>query len=567
MISALGSRLFRRKTLEADVMKTELNRCLKTSDLVLIGIGSMVGSGMYVLTGEITHTTTGPAIVLSFLVAGLVSGLSAWCYAEFGSQVPKAGSAYVYTYLTIGEFAAFVIGWNLILEHVIGAAAIVRGLMGYINEISNEWFENSLPETFQDQKFDPYTSVIVLVICCLVCLGVKESVLANNFLTLINISVAFFVIFGGIYFFNWSNFSSPDGFFPFGVGSILDGAAQAYFAFVGYDSIAIASEEALTPSFSIPFALAFDVLFVGSLYCAVSFSLILLVPYDKVDEDAAFASAFKYNGWQWAAYVVSIGAIAAMTCAMLGTVFTMPRCIYAMANDGLIFRSLAKVSPKTQTPIIATILGSLGIAVFAFFLTLNELAEFMSIGTLLAYIIIALAVIVLRYSPNSLLKHSDLDLSINEGPRLGKAQINSLSLFVVMVMATNLFIACASWVSDEYLWPMVAVISISSIITFVILIYLDAISTENPNLNEFRVPFVPYLPGLSVFINFQLMTRLNYFTWIRFALWMLVGFVVYFLYGMRNSSLCREKVENNQKVYGSTDETKHLHEESSITSE
>ena len=397
--------------------------------------------------------------------------------------------------------------------------------------------------------------------------GVKESVLANNFLTLINISVAFFVIFGGIYFFNWSNFSSPDGFFPFGVGSILDGAAQAYFAFVGYDSIAIASEEALTPSFSIPFALAFDVLFVGSLYCAVSFSLILLVPYDKVDEDAAFASAFKYNGWQWAAYVVSIGAIAAMTCAMLGTVFTMPRCIYAMANDGLIFRSLAKVSPKTQTPIIATILGSLGIAVFAFFLTLNELAEFMSIGTLLAYIIIALAVIVLRYSPNSLLKHSDLDLSINEGPRLGKAQINSLSLFVVMVMATNLFIACASWVSDEYLWPMVAVISISSIITFVILIYLDAISTENPNLNEFRVPFVPYLPGLSVFINFQLMTRLNYFTWIRFALWMLVGFVVYFLYGMRNSSLCREKVENNQKVYGSTDETKHLHEESSITSE
>ena len=131
----------------------------------------MVGSGMYVLTGEITHTTTGPAIVLSFLVAGLVSGLSAWCYAEFGSQVPKAGSAYVYTYLTIGEFAAFVIGWNLILEHVIGAAAIVRGLMGYINEISNEWFENSLPETFQDQKFDPYTSVIVLVICCLVCLG------------------------------------------------------------------------------------------------------------------------------------------------------------------------------------------------------------------------------------------------------------------------------------------------------------------------------------------------------------------------------------------------------------
>ena len=126
---------------------------------------------MYVLTGEITKSTTGPAVVLSFLVAGLVSGLSAWCYAEFGSQVPKAGSAYIYTYLTIGEFAAFIIGWNLILEHVIGAAAVVRGLLGYINEVSNDYLEEQLPKVMQDYEFDPYTSIVVFFMCVIVCLG------------------------------------------------------------------------------------------------------------------------------------------------------------------------------------------------------------------------------------------------------------------------------------------------------------------------------------------------------------------------------------------------------------
>ena len=170
-MTSLLAKLSRTKKLDGDVMKTELKRCLTTFDLVLIGIGSMVGSGMYVLTGEIAHSITGPAIVLSFLVAGLTSGLSALCYAEFGTRVPRAGSAYIYTYLTIGELVAFVIGWNLVLEHVIGAAAIVRGLLGYINEIADNRVDESIPSFMSEPGFNPYTAIFITVMCILVCLG------------------------------------------------------------------------------------------------------------------------------------------------------------------------------------------------------------------------------------------------------------------------------------------------------------------------------------------------------------------------------------------------------------
>ena len=170
-MGVLMKKFFRTRQLEGDVMKTELKRCLNTFDLILIGIGSMVGSGMYVLSGEIAHEITGPALFLSFLVAGLASGLSAWCYAEFGSRVPKAGSAYIYTYLTIGEIVAFVIGWNMVLEHVIGSAAVCRALVGYINAITNDAIERVTPDELVSRSWDPYSLIIVVVIAAIVCIG------------------------------------------------------------------------------------------------------------------------------------------------------------------------------------------------------------------------------------------------------------------------------------------------------------------------------------------------------------------------------------------------------------
>ena len=364
--------------------------------------------------------------------------------------------------------------------------------------------------------------------------------MVNNMLTFLNISVALFVIFGGFYLCNWDNLTQPDGFFPYGPSSVLDGAAQAYFAFVGYDAIAIASEEAMTPGFSIPFALAFDVIFVTCLYCVVSLSLILLEPYKNINKDAAFAAAFKDNGWDWAEYLVSIGAIAAMCCALLGLVYAMPRCIYAMAQDGLIFKTLAKIYPRTQVPVIATVLGCIGIAIFAFLFSLTELAEFMSIGTLLAYLIIALAVIVLRYSSINLIEQTGI-LVNNDEPRLDREQTKTLVVFVFMVVVTNILLTVLpNHVTDCVTW--ITIVSLCCILTVLPLVYLSKISEENPNGSDLRVPFVPYLPGLSVFINFHLMTRLSIYTWARFAIWMAVGFVLYFWYGIRNSSLSRVNV-------------------------
>ena len=171
MSSTLLRKLTRRRTLDDDAMATELNRCLTTFDLILIGIGGTVGSGMYVLAGEIAHEVTGPALFLSFLVAAIASAMSAWCYAEFGCRVPKAGSAYIYTYLTVGEFMAFVIGWNLLLEHIIGAAAVTRGLVGYINAISNNFLFRATPTALSSHHFDPYAPVLIIVLAFVVCLG------------------------------------------------------------------------------------------------------------------------------------------------------------------------------------------------------------------------------------------------------------------------------------------------------------------------------------------------------------------------------------------------------------
>ena len=229
---------------------------------------------------------------------------------------------------------------------------------------------------------------------------------------MINISVGLFVIFGGIYFSNTSYWTSPDGFMPFGLSSVFRGSAKAYFAFVGYDAITITSEEAINPALSVPLALGFDIIFVTLLYFSVSASLTMMLPYNEINKDAAFAVVFNQKGWTWARYVVSTGAFVAMAGVLLTFLLTTPRCIYAMSADGILFKQLAKVNSKTQVPIYAIILDTdLTTCILAFLLNLDELVEFMSIGTLLAYLIVALALIVLRYSPRDVLGNQDAEIN------------------------------------------------------------------------------------------------------------------------------------------------------------
>ncbi|XP_047502913.1 cationic amino acid transporter 4-like isoform X1 [Penaeus chinensis] len=401
-------RMTRTKQVATDAMDTPLNRCLSTLDITLLGIGHMVGAGIYVLTGTVAKDTAGPGIVLSFLLAGFASLLAALCYAEFGARVPKAGSAYVYTYVTIGEFWAFVIGWNIVLEHMIGAASVARAWSGYMDSLFDGALSNATVTyigTLHAGLLAPYPDflafAVTLVYCGFLTLGVKGSAYFNSIFTLINLCVMAFVIVAGIMFADIGNWNTEKGFLPFGVSGVVAGAATCFYAFVGFDSIATAGEEAKDPAKSIPQATLVSMSVVTIGYIMVGATLTLMVPYYTLNPAAALPDAFAAHGANWAKYVVSVGAICGMTTTLFGSLFSLPRCVYAMAADGLLFSWLARVSDKTKVPVITLILCGFLSALIALVFDIEKLVEFMSIGTLMAYTIVSASVIILRYQPSS----------------------------------------------------------------------------------------------------------------------------------------------------------------------
>ena len=368
--------------------------------------------------------------------------------------------------------------------------------------------------------------------------------MVSHMLSVVNITVALFVIFGGVVFSNASNWTHPDGFTPFGVSSVFEGAAKAYVAFVGYDSIAIASEEAKNPAFSVPFALGFAVIFVTILYCSVAAALASMLPYTEISANAAFADVFDENGWPWAKFVVSVGATGAMACVIVAFLMILPRCVYAMASDGLIFKKLAKVNSKTHVPVLATVLGSVSSVLFALFMSLDAIIELISIATLLAYMIVAFALIVYRYSPRDVLRSEENEscteesqlLRSNKAKQMEPKQILLLVGMLLLIFAMNAFIAVIDWVSEEYRVVMFIMIGIVFLLTVIDLTILAVISKDNSESSYCRVPFVPFVPAFSIAVNCYLMMQLSVWTWMWLAVWMAVGFLIYFFYGIKNSS-------------------------------
>ncbi|XP_050311177.1 cationic amino acid transporter 4 isoform X2 [Anthonomus grandis grandis] len=407
VMSGICTKMNRNKQLPSDLMETPLNRCLNTFDITLLGVGHMVGAGIYVLTGTVAKDMAGPGIILSFLLAGLACLLSALCYAEFGTRVPKAGSAYVYTYISIGEFWAFVIGWNILLEHMIGAASVARAWSGYVDSLFGGVISNStisFTGELHEQLLGRYPDFLAFAVCLMYALllgvGVKGSAMVNSFLTIINLSVMAVVIVMGLYYAREENWSKKGGFLPYGFGGVIAGAATCFYAFVGFDSIATSGEEAKNPSFSIPIATIVSMAIVTVGYVLVSAALTLLVPYYEINPSAALPDAFSNVGQHWIKYVVSLGAICGMTTTLFGSLFSLPRCMYAMASDGLLFGFLGNVNSKTQLPLANLVISGLSSALIALLFDLEKLVEFMSIGTLLAYTIVSASVIILRYRPS-----------------------------------------------------------------------------------------------------------------------------------------------------------------------
>ncbi|NXM69792.1 CTR3 protein, partial [Serilophus lunatus] len=598
-MTSVGKKLIRRRVVNLSSDETHFARCLSTLDLIALGVGSTLGAGVYVLAGEVAKEMAGPSIVLCFLVAAFSSVLAGLCYAEFGARVPKAGSAYLYSYVTVGEIWAFTTGWNLILSYVIGTASVARAWSAaFDNIIGNHistFFANKtalhVPGVLAERP-DFFALILIWLLTALLAFGVSESALVNKIFTAVNLLVLSFVIIAGFVkgdIKNWQltedyiNHTYPNppvnmktafgsgGFVPFGLEGILTGAATCFYAFVGFDCIATTGEEARNPQRSIPIGIIVSLFICFVAYFGVSAALTLMVPYFLVDKNSPLPEAFKVVGWEPARYAVAVGSLCALSTSLLGSMFPMPRVIYAMAEDGLLFKPLSKINSRTKTPLTATIASGLLAAVLAFLLDLKDLVDLMSIGTLLAYSLVAVCVLILRYQsgqPNSPKGIEMLELNGNEeetvimNPTITAASAQkkeTLSLTTLFnppsdtptALSGRIVYVCVSVIAAVitvicvFLTFGMAALKDSSVgfiialvLLLVALLILTVIIWRQPQSNmrlNFKVPFLPLLPIFSIFVNVLLMVQLSAGTWVRFAIWMVLGFAVYFGYGIRNS--------------------------------
>uniref|UniRef100_A0A8C0DW01 Cationic amino acid transporter C-terminal domain-containing protein n=1 Tax=Balaenoptera musculus TaxID=9771 RepID=A0A8C0DW01_BALMU len=581
-----GQKLIRRRPLEPrEESESRMARCLNTLDLVALGVGSTLGAGVYILAGEVAKDKAGPAIVICFLVAALSSVLSGLCYAEFGARVPCSGSAYLYSYVTVGQLCAFITGWNLILSYVIGTASVARAwssafdsLIGnYISQVLRGTFSLHVPY-FLAKYPDFFALGLVLLLTGVLVLGARESALVNKVFTGLNLLVLSFMIISGFVkgdLHNWqlteqdyklvtsgSNDTSrlgplgSGGFVPFGFNGIFQGAATCFYAFVGFDAIATTGEEARNPQRSIPLSIVISLCICFLAYSGVSAALTLMVPYYQIHPDSPLPHAFLHVGWAPARYVVAVGTLCALTSSLLGAMFPMPRVIYSMADDGLLFRGLARIHARTRTPIMATLASGTLAGVMALLFELSDLVDLMSIGTLLAYSLVSFSVLVLRYQPDQNLTGISKILKslcdpINTIPTRKSGQIIYGCASLLVLLLTVLSLILAQWPSRVFsgdpVYTTAAVLLLLFVTGVTVIIWRQP---QSPTPLHFKVPALPVLPLMSIFVNVYLMMQMTSGTWAQFGVWMVIGFVIYFGYGIRHSL-----EENNRQPPASNSQT------------
>jgi APA family basic amino acid/polyamine antiporter len=479
---------------DAEAPEFRLRRVLRAVDLLGMGVGVIVGTGIFVLTGVAAATEAGPSIAISFVVSGVACGLAALCYAEFASIVPVAGSAYTFSYASLGELLAWIIGWDLILEFIVGASTVAVGWSQYFTAALGAAGMNLRGALTAAPGAGGVVNIpaaaIVLILTVILIIGIRMSSTVTNVIVAIKLAVVlFFVIFGAFFVrvSNWSPFIPPHqpgaahggglnepliatltgGTGIYGVSGMLAGAALVFFAYIGFDIVASGAEETRRPQRDMPVGILGSLLICSLLYVLVSLVMTGIVHYSRLNTADPMATAFQATGAHWAVGLVSVGALAGLTTVVLILMLGQARVGFAMSRDGLLPTWFAKVHPRFRTPYRVTIVTGVAVAAIAAFTPINILAEMTNIGTLFAFLLVSAGVPLLRRAR----------------PDLPRA---------------------------------------------------------------FRTPLVPLVPLLAVVACLYLMLNLAGWTWIRFLVWLAVGLVLYAAYGARHSRLGRAEAEADQ---------------------
>ena len=462
---SLATQMFRRKPAAVLLDEAEtgsgLKRALGALDLTALGIGAIVGAGIFVLTGVAAAKYAGPAVVLSFVVSGFACAMAALCYAEFAAMIPVAGSAYSYSYATMGELVGWIIGWDLVLEYAVGAAAVAVGWSGYLRVIL-EGLGIHLPVALTHAPgsapgaiIDLPALLIVLAVSAILYVGISESARFNSIIVGIKLFVIGVVIVVGAFYVkpaNWSPFA------PMGWGGVMRGAAVIFFAYIGFDAVSTAAEEVVNPNRDLPRGILGSLFVCTALYIIVAGVLTGMIPAREIDLNAPLASAFVIRGLNAVSGIISLGAVAGLTSVLLVLLLGQSRIFFAVSRDGLLPATFSKVHPRYRTPYIPTTITAIAVGITAALLPIQEIAELTNIGTLFAFTLVCAGVWILRHI--------------------------------------------------------------------------------EPNLRRpFRTPLVPIVPILGIFFCTYLMSSLPEVTWIRFFVWMGLGFVIYFSYGRFHSRL------------------------------